>query len=665
MSLILLSLLIFFAGGAAMSLLPGRSRVIPHLGPLTAAAAAIPGFVAAIVILGGGSPASVSLPWSIPSGSLSLAMDRLSALFAAPVLFVTALAAIYGWGYMRGHGGGGRSTARFWAFYNLLGGSMLLVVTAANALLFLVGWEVMALSSFFLVMHEHGEGSVRRAGWIYLVASHAGAACLLLLFSLLGKEGGTLEFAGMALPGGSGAADFAFLLALVGFGSKAGFVPLHVWLPEAHPAAPSNVSAVMSGVMIKTGIYGILRFLPCLGAPPEWWGWTLLAVGIASGIVGVLSALAQHDLKRLLAYHSVENIGIIAAGLGLGLLGISRDIPMMAFLGFAGGLLHMVNHAVFKSLLFMSAGAVARETATREIDNLGGLLRRMPRTGACFFTGSAAICGLPPMNGFVSELLIYLAALAGLTSGGSSLSPATAGLITAGGLALIGGLALACFTKAFGIVFLGEPRSRGAAAAGEVTAFMWVPASILAVTCLVLGLAGPLLLDVLRPVVADVCSALGYALPGAAPFLDGGGVLGPVSIAFAALIAGGLVLLGARRLLMRRRSGGPVPTWDCGFEEPAASMQYTASSFADPIVRLFGGLLRTRRTFSAPAGLFPQKASFSSETPDIYHEKLYRPAFRGLERFFSRFRVIQHGRVNLYILYIVAALVALLAWKLA
>ena len=268
---------------------------------------------------------------------------------------------------------------------------------------------------------------------------------------------------------------------------------MHVWLPEAHPAAPSHVSAVMSGVMIKTGIYGLLRMLTLLGPPPAWWGWTLLAIGVVSGILGVLYALSQHDLKRLLAYHSVENIGIIAMGLGVGLLGISYGNPAMAALGFTGGLLHVVNHAVFKSLLFLGAGSVLHATGTGELDRLGGLLKRMPVTGATFLIGAAAISGLPPLNGFVSEFLIYLGAMAGL---GSRPTPLPAwplmSVLVVGGLALIGGLAAACFTKAFGIVFLGEPRSAEAAARPRSRRGDAVADGVLAGLCVLIGLAAPL-----------------------------------------------------------------------------------------------------------------------------------------------------------------------------
>ena len=380
---------------------------------------------------------------------------------------------------------------------------MLLVVVARNGVLFLMSWELMSLASFFLVTLEDEKESVRRAGWIYLVAMHLGTAFLLAMFLLLGKNAGSLDFERLstaAAPSG-----VFFLLAVIGFGTKAGFIPMHVWLPEAHPAAPSHVSAVMSGVMIKTGIYGLLRMLTLLGPPPAWWGWTLVAIGVVSGILGVLYALSQHDLKRLLAYHSVENIGIIAMGLGVGVLGISYENPTMAALGFTGGLLHVVNHAVFKSLLFLGAGSVLHATGTGELDRLGGLLKRMPVTGATFLIGAAAISGLPPLNGFVSEFLIYLGAVAGLGSQ-AHIAPAwpLMSVLVVGGLALIGGLAAACFTKAFGIVFLGEPRSDEAAHAHEAGAAMRWPMVVLAGLCVLIGLAAPLWPLVLQPAVAAV-----------------------------------------------------------------------------------------------------------------------------------------------------------------
>jgi hydrogenase-4 component B len=659
---LIMSLSSFLAGSLILVFMPNRLRAVKVVGPLTTVTGSVFGILSAILSFISGPVESAGFALSIPSGSFALGMDSLSALFAVPVLFISSLCAVYSTGYLKPFELHGKDTSRFWSFFNLLAGSMLLVTVARNALLFLLGWEVMALSSFFLVMFEAAEGTVRKAGWTYLVATHLGTACLLVLFSML-SSGGSMDFADLAVPvDASVGAGAAFILAMLGFGVKAGFVPLHVWLPEAHPSAPSNVSAVMSGVMIKTGIYGLLRFLLFLGSPPAWWGWVLLLTGIVSGIAGVLFALAQHDLKRLLAYSSVENIGIITIGLGLGFLGISYNIPAMACLGFVGAILHVFNHAVFKSLLFMAAGSVLRETGSKQIDQLGGLLKRMPATGLSFFTGSAAISGFPPFNGFISELIIYLAAFSALTAGTASSAP-LAGLLAAGALALIGGLALACFTKAFGIVFLGEPRSFQAQKARETAFSMRFSMWFLSAACLVLGLAGPFMLVFLWPVAGFLCNGFGYYPPGVSIplFVD---TLEMVTLVSVFVISGAIVLFSARSRLLSRRKVTTAPTWGCGYSSPSPSMQYTSSSFSDPIIKLFGALTGTLQIFREPKGLFPEKSSFASETPDVCQEKLYRPLFTRLEKLFGSLRMIQHGRVNLYILYIVAALFALLAWKL-
>src|SRR5260370_23854303 len=352
------------------------------------------------------------MAWDVPYGSRFLDLDPLSGFFLIPVFVLCALAAIYGADYLEAYRGK-KSLAPPWFFFNLLVASMVVVILARNGVLFLMAWEMMALSSFFLVTFESEKESTRQAGWIYLVASHIGTAFLLALFILLGRANGSLDFDRFSVSSGAG---LLFVLALVGFGTKAGFIPLHVWLPEAHPTAPSHVSAVMSAVMIKTGIYGIVRVMMILGAPQAWWGWVLCGIGLSSGVIGVLLALAQHDLKRLLAYHSVENIGIIALGLGVGTLGVRTGLPAVAAVGFAGALLHVLNHTLFKGLLFLAAGNVAHSTHTREIDHLGGLLRRMPRTGVIFLIGASAISGLPPLIGFSIEFLIYLANFKGAVS---------------------------------------------------------------------------------------------------------------------------------------------------------------------------------------------------------------------------------------------------------
>ncbi len=642
---------------AALALLASRwPRGATAAGAGGAVAAAALGLPASLRVLLTGAAESASASWPMPGGALHVGLDAVSAVFLVPVFVLTACAAVYGAASLR-PGWGRRAVGWGWFQYNALAACMVLVLTARNGLLFLLAWEGMALASFFLVVYDRQARSAREAGWMYLVATHLGTACLLVFFALLGREAHALAFdrVGALAPG---VANAAFLLALVGFGTKAGFMPLHVWLPEAHPAAPSHVSAVLSGVMIKTGIYGIVRTLVLLGSPPAWWGWTFVGLGLTSGILGVLYALAQHDLKRLLAYHSVENIGIIALGLGIGVLGLSGGRPLVAQLGFAGALLHVVNHALFKGLLFLGAGAVAHQAGTREMDRLGGLAKAMPWTAAGFLVGSAAIAGLPPLNGFVSEFLIYAGGLLACLPGGAVAALPVVGVVV--GLAFIGGLAAACFAKAFGIVFLGEPRTPAAATAREVGWAMRLPMVLLAAACAGVGLGAPLAVAALRPAVA--------ALTGGAAARVFGEAGGPLAL-MRGVCLGGAALLGlagalalARRRLLRGRPVRAALTWDCGYAAPTPRMQYTASSFALGFVDAFRWLLRTEKRRALPEGYFPNAAFIATETADGFGTVVFRPLFQQLRRALSALRWIQHGRLQLYLLYIAATLVILLIW---
>ncbi len=660
MTLLLLAMAILLLGAMAVLLLSRSDRNLSWLGAGSVVVVAVLGCIPAIQVLLASSVLPLRFPWPVPYGEFFIELDPLSAWFLLPTLLLSALSAIYGVGYLRSWQGR-RSLGPIWFFYCLLVLGMVLVLLARNAVLFLFAWELMAVASFFLVTFEHERQSVREAGWIYFVATHLGTAFLLAFFFLLARETGSMDFNVWAKQGihTQGLAGILFLLAVIGFGTKAGFMPLHVWLPEAHPAAPSHVSALMSGVMIKTGIYGLIRTFTFLGTPPLWWGWGFIAIGLTSGVLGVLFALAQHDLKRLLAYHSVENIGIIALGLGVGLLGKSTGSPMLIVLGFGGALLHVINHALFKGLLFLGAGAVVQGTGTQEIDHLGGLLKRMPWTAATFLIGAVAISGLPPLNGFVSEFLIFFGAFKGGISTGGEIAVPLLALIV--GLALIGGLAVACFTKAFGIVFLGEPRSEHVSCAREADWTMRLPMLVLAAACAGIGLFAPMAVGCLQPVLGSVTaqqsedvsenlaaatSPLTFVVIGAVAFL---------------LLTLALILL-RRGLLADRRVEGSV-TWGCGYAKPTARMQYTASSFAQPLTELFRTLLGTRKKVSAPQGLFPAEAALKTETPDISHEEMYRPLFERGEAWLSQLRWLQHGNVQLYILYIAATLIVLLVWK--
>jgi hydrogenase-4 component B len=601
--------------------------------------------------LAAGAPLLLALPWGVPGGELALRLDPLAALFILPLCLVVGAGAVYGLGYwpQRAHPGNGR---RFRLFYGLLGAAMLLVLAADNSLLFLFAWEIMAVAAFFLVTTEQERPETRRAGFIYLVSAHAGALALFALFVLLGEETGSLHFPAVASLPAAGS-SLLFLLGLFGFGFKAGLMPLHIWLPVAHAAAPSHASALLSGIVLKTGIYGLLRLTSFFAAVPPWWGWTVLLLGVISGVLGVALALAQHDLKRLLAYHSVENIGIIAIGIGLALLGRSFGSPELVLLGVAGALLHVVNHGLFKSLLFYSAGAVVEATGSREIDHYGGLLRRQPWAAACFLGGAVAICGLPPLNGFISEWLIYLAAFGTLHGDGLALRLA---VLAAPALALIGGLALACFVKVFGVTFLGEPRSAAAAAvAHDAAPSMRWPMAALLVACAWIGLL-PATLAPLLQAAAATWAPLAGVVSLAAP-------LAPLPLVGAAGW-GLLLLLGLLGVWLHgrtRQAPRDVSTWGCGYLAPTPRMQYSASSFADFLVSQFRFGLWTERHGGKVRGLFPVAGAFASHTPDAVLDRALLPGFRKLAQGCCWLRArVQNGLIPTYLLYVALTLLLLL-----
>jgi hydrogenase-4 component B len=598
-----------------------------------------------------GPRAWVAVPWGVPNGVIVLSVDSLSAFFAAPVFLLAGAGGLYAhryWPPERGHATSLR------CFFGLMTGALAFVMTAGHTMFFLAAWEIMAVAAFFLVATEHEQADVRRAGWLYLALSHVATVTLFGLFTLLHSVTHTWTFA--ALPHGIAMQPVGkaiFVMAVFAFGVKAGLMPFHVWLPGAHAAAPSHVSAVMSGVVIKVGIYGLFRVMSLFDITPPAFGATLLLLGIVSSILGVAFALVQHDLKRLLAYHSIENIGIIVIGLGVGLLARAHGFPRLALLGYAGGLLHVWNHALFKSLLFLSAGSAIHETHTREIDRQGGLARVMPWTASAFVLGAVAICGLPPLNGFVSEWLLYLAGFRSLPQTGGGWTWLLLVLV-APALALTGALALACFVKAFGIVFLGTARSTEARHAREAPLSMRAATVPLGVACIAIGVAPVTIAPMLARVVAVAAST-----PGRVTGLDI--LLRPVQQSAIAVAVIGVVTVIALILATRRRTRGV--TWDCGYARPMPRMQYTASSFAQPFTGLFSWVMRPVVHRSQRLGLFPSAAAFESHVPDTVLDRALLPALRGLQWVLAFARFVQSGRVQLYLLYLAATLVVLLAWS--
>ncbi len=612
--------------------------------------AAVAGLAGAVAGLCRPAGPSVFFPWPA-AGDTRVGLDPLSAFFLVPVFLMGGLGPLYGLGYwpQHRHPGNGRRLRFFWG---LLVAGMGLLIISRHALAFLLGWEIMALSAFFLVSTEDHRPGSREAGWIYLAATHVGTLALFALFALWRHATGSYEMQPAGREAMSlGLMNLFFVLALLGFGLKAGVIPLHFWLPGAHAAAPTHVSAMLSGVVLKTGIYGLVRWLSFLPDAPVAWGTTLLGLGMVSGLLGVVFALGQHDLKRLLAYHSVENIGIILMGLGLALLGRATGRPAWVALGLAGGLLHVWNHGLFKALLFLCAGAVVHRTRTRQIDRLGGLARAMPWTAALFLVGAVAICGLPPLNGFVSEWFLYLGLLnGGLPPENSPLAP----LVAVPVLALIGTLAVACFVKVQGAVFLGEPRTRTALLAREAPWVMRLPMVVLAAGCVAVGVAPVLVVPVLDASIACwLADADVTAVPLASLAPTGG-----VGLMAVALLAG--IAVPALWLVRRTRAARRGPTWDCGYARPTGRMQYTAGSFARLIVRMFRHVVRPRETPPRVTGLFPARARMHGHVDEVVLDRLLRPAGRRMEDRLAWFRRFQHGLAQHYVLYILLILLALL-----
>jgi len=646
---------LLLVGALAAALCGRRSGAAAGAAVASAAGAAVAGLLSLLPVLSGAPPLVWESPWAMPWGGLALRVDPLSAFFALFVLVLAVPFAAYGKGYLSHHGPSGW-TSLSWSFYLLLVAAMVLVVTADDGFLLLLAWEGMAVSSLFLVLHDHEKEEVRRDGLVYAVAAHLGAAALVALFALWGARAGSLRYEALAAaaPGGR-LAWVLFLLALAGFGSKAGLVPFHIWLPRAHPAAPSHVSALLSGVMVKMGVYGLMRVLLLMGPPRASWGFVLMGVGAASALGGVVYALAQRDLKRLLAYSTVENVGIITLALGAAFTARAAGMPGVAALCAGGALLHTLNHGLFKGLLFCAGGAAAQAAGSRDLESLGGLLRRMPLTGAGFLAGAAALCALPPLNGFAGEFLLY----AGLLRGGFEGRGAAAGVLffAVPALALCGGLALACFAKAAGVAFLGEPRSAGAAAARDGSAWMTAPVLALAGACLAAGLGAPFLL----PWIARPASVLAVATgPLLWPVWEG--VLTGVSLAGGGLLALLCALLLLRRLLLGGRPAGAAGTWGCGYTAPTERMQYSGASFSAPLLDPVAPLLRPHLHLRRPEGFFPRSASFASHWEDLADRYLYGPLFGGIARLASALRPLQQGRLQIYLFYILMTLLALLVW---
>ena len=618
---------------------------------LTAAGAALLLSASVVTAISGAGSWRLPLPFYLGQIGFTLHLDLLAAWFLAILGAAAIPAAVYAHGYLE-HYSKQADLRIFWGATPLLLGSMAGVVLAGNAIEFLVFWELMSLSSFLLVGVEHRKAGVRQAALIYLGATRAGTAFLAGGFLWAHALCGSWSFADWHIHGV--AALGPGLLILTGLGVKAGVWPFHLWLPIAHPAAPAPVSGLMSGVMVKIAVYAIIRLfvLPSSFSHPAF-GYVLLATGAVSAFWGVLFALLQHDLKRLLAYHTVENVGLILLGIGIALVAQRLGMPFVARIALAAALFHALNHALFKSLLFLGAGAVETGAGTRDIERLGGLARRMPATFACFVLGSAAICALPPLNGFASEWLLYQGALRAASD--SATAPIRfVMLLVIGWIALTGALALACFVKACGVTFLGRARSPSAANAVEVTLGMRTAQASLAGACVLAGLFAPVVLHILSPIVASL-------QPAGPPLARAWTLPYPALLLVLALtLAAGALWMSAAT---RRRPTRRFITWECGFGDLTPRMQVTATSFAQPIVRLFGAVVRYAihlHVDGADPRLFPEEITADPHTEAVLESRVYSPIVRLFGRAGDWVVRLQAGSIHLYLLTMFLTLLVLL-----
>jgi hydrogenase-4 component B len=599
---------------------------------------------AAVLALISGNAISYGFDYSIPD----LIIDRISAFFILVINFTVLTGFVYAHGYMKSDLVNRKPVMISLHYFSLvvLHISMLLVCMIRDGMAFLIVWELMTVSSFLLVVFEADERSILKTGVSYLVQMHVGFLFLLTAFLVAWQTTGQFGFDALPEYFHKFGNISLFLLFFAGFGIKAGFIPLHTWLPQAHPAAPSHVSGMMSGVMIKLGIYGIFRILGFVQYDLLTIGVFVLGISLMSSLYGVMQAIVQHDLKRLLAYHSIENIGIIGIGMGLGTIGLATDNSMLALLGFTGSLLHVLNHSLFKSLLFYATGAVYHATHTRNIEELGGLAKKMPYTAGLFLLGSLSICGLPPFNGFISEYLIYLGMIKSLHTSG--LYESVTLMLSLVGLTLTGGLAIFCFTKAFGIVFLGEARSSKCKSAQDPEPVMLIPQLAIAVLIILIGILPAFFV---KP-VADVACSL-FDLRDTALGVEFYSNLGNISLAGGIFILVALLLLGIRQMRLKKVQLESGPTWGCGYTVASAKMQYTATSFADNYSSLAGPLLGMKKHFKPinEGEIFPETRSFETHSSDHIKTSVVDGPVNRLMRMLRKLAFLQTGQIQHYILY--------------
>lgn len=617
MSVVLAAGLTLVAGAAlALVLRTNRARAWAAIASQAVATALV--LAAVLPVALGGPTLSAEWSWSFPVELVRVRVDALSAFFLLWSLPMTLLGTVYAWGYLRPYFDAGRDGGSHFALLNVTSLSFLMIYTVENAMAFLFGWEVAAVAAWLLVIWDYRNQKIRFAGFNYLVSTHVGMFFLLAAFMVMHSQTGSMDFEAFApFLGRPGALrDVTFVLLVTSFGLKSAFFPFHTWLPRAHSAAPAHVSALMSGVIHKAGLFALLRFLLLMRTPEEWMGWYLIGFSALSALMGALYTSSQRDLKRLLGYSSTENVGIAGMGIGVGVLGLCWGRPALVVLGFTGGVLHLLNHALFKCLLFYAAGAVYLATHTVDIERLGGLARRMPRTAAFFLAGGLAISALPPLNGFVSEFLIY----AGLLGGAAPLGPARVLLAGAAALlAFVGAVSALAVARAFGVAFLGHPRDPQVRVHGDAPAPLFAAMLLHAAGVLLIGLWPAAGLRLVEAPVRLFTRLLGSPDPALLP--DPAAMLAPVAGAAALLAA----LIAVLALLARRSQSSAAEhvTWGCGYTAPNARMQYSGTSFSAQFAAVFQTILPQLRREELPKGYFPPDGRLATHHVDAVERRMF------------------------------------------
>jgi len=607
-----------------------------------------------------GQDFELMLPGSLVSGPVRLHVDALSAWFMLIINFTFLTGGFYGLFYMRAYASQPKNLSMHGVLFILLHASLISLCAIQNSIAFLVAWEIMALSAFLSIIFEHEKTTTISAGINFLIQSHVSILFLMIGFIWVAGQTGSYDFSAIhtySLTHSGALSLMLFLFFLTGFAIKAGFVPFHTWLPYAHPAAPAHISGIMSGVLIKIGIFGILRMLLLIDVDYTTAGTIILVMSIISGVYGVMLAILQHNLKKLLAYHSIENIGIIGIGIGLGCIGLGTNNPMLCSLGFAGALLHTLNHSLFKSLLFFTAGNVYQATHTLDIEKLGGLVKKMPQTSILFLVAALAICGVPPFNGFISEFILYTGLYSWMHQ--TDITSLITIVVTVSALVLIGGLAMMCFTKAFGVVFLGNPRHTFHQEIKEVPLSQLIPLYFIMAFIVVIGMFPGVFLNILIMPVRLFTGI--HQLPFVSFQGNGMEALTSISRAGWYTIALVLLMLGIRKLVLRKRTITVLPTWNCAYTAPTAKIQYTAASFVKTYSQLFSSFFLIFKKEKEVEGIFPISAHLETRPYDKLEKWLIDSPTTNLKLFLERFQFVQNGKLQFYILYGILFIVSIIS----